>query len=80
MAGRMSADSRRIIGAEMALAVLIAGMECDAGTWDDLTSHATVDADVLTDVLAGRLRPRWRVNTEGTVTFWLETPRTTEEE
>ena len=68
----MSTDSGRVIGAETALAVLLAGMERDAGTWDDLTSRATVDADVLTDVLAGRLRPRWQVNTDGTVEFWLE--------
>ena len=68
----MSTDSRRIIGAETALAVLLAGMERDAGTWDDLTSRATVDADVLTDVLVGRLRPRWQVNTDGGVQFWVE--------
>lgn len=68
----MSADSRRIIGAETALAVLLVGMERDAGTWDDLASRATVDAEVVADVLAGHLRPRWQVNTDGTVQFWLE--------
>ena len=68
----MSADSRRIIGAETALGVLLRGMADDAGMWSDVTAHATVDADNLDEVLRDRLRPRWQVNTDGTVTFWLE--------
>lgn len=76
----MIADSRRIIGAEIALAVLMDAAMRDEMFFDDLTERVTVEAETVEAVLAQHLRPRWRVNTEGTVTFWLETPRTTEEE
>lgn len=68
----MSADSRRIMGAETALAVLMDAAMRDEAFFNDLTARVTVEAETVEAVLAQRLRPRWQVNTEGAVTFWLE--------
>ena len=65
-------DSRRIIGAETALAVLMDAAMRDEAFFDDLTERVTVESETVEAVLAGRLRPRWQVNTDGTVEFWLE--------
>jgi hypothetical protein len=75
----MSTDSRRIIGAETALAVLIVAMQEELvitdRAWTISGSDYQVDA-----VFNEHLRPRWRVTESGEVEFWLEeAPRSAKE-
>lgn len=73
----MSPDSRRIIGVETALAVLLDAFMTDEAFVDDIPyERVTVEAERVEAVCDQRLHPRWQVNEDGSVEFWVEGERT----